>query len=955
MSGCPARRHVGAALVCALLLAPTALAVPSHALGLEGDAGVREASFGESVPYVETVGSLASLDASDLVGGTGTEGEGAGGGGIDGLETVGTATQSVSTLAELKAALDDRNVAEIVLTDDIQSVRDVLTCERTLTLQLNNHILSFDDAGSLTVSSGDVCVRNGSVFSWSKRDDGQPLKVTGTARVTLAGNLMVHAYYVGCVGVSGTGRLTVEDADLTGGSERHAVIDARDQARVEVAWLELSPRDGATCIGVRDGAVANVRGAKVFSDAEPAGVAAYVPYGYRLNRSSVAGIYYVQGDLAGPLASVSVSPSSYSYDGTRHEPSVTVTFDGVDVTDDCTVSYENNREVGTAKVTVKPMWSSDALCGSATATFTITGEDATKDPSSGTSGGDDGSSGSGSSSGESSGAGTSGAVTSAGETTGTRRVQASTLAALKAALADRTVAEIVLTDDIQSVRDVLTCNRSLTLNLNSHILSFDDAGSLTVRAGDVCVRNGSVFSWTKRDDGQSLKVAGGTLTLAGGLMVHAYYVGCVGVSGTGRLIVEDADLTGGSERHAVIDARDQARVEAIWLELSPRDGATCIRCQGNAKATVKGAQVFSDAEPAGIKAYIPSGYRLNKSSVANLYFVQGDLGGTLASVSVNPSSYCYDGTRHEPTVRVTFDGVDVTDDCTVSYENNREVGTAKVTVKPKSSSDALCGSATATFTMTGASESEGKKSLGGATVRLSPDSFTYDGSAKEPILWVTVGGSYVPDREYSVSYSNNRDAGTATVTISANSSGNYTGSVSRSFTINRKEVTVYADSHMKAAGKPDPTLTATVIGTVGSDQVSYTVSRQQGETAGSYTITPSGSSEQGNYRVTYKTGTLTIYGTAESSVPTPTTTPQTPQDTRATSIATPNTAGTGSVAGTPTPIAATGSAAVQQVAPVQAVRSQATPMTADASPFWSLPLIAGSALALIGGARRRRR
>jgi hypothetical protein len=40
--------------------------------------------------------------------------------------------------------------------------------------------------------------------------------------------------------------------------------------------------------------------------------------------------------------------------------------------------------------------------------------------------------------------------------------------------------------------------------------------------------------------------------------------------------------------------------------------------------------------------------------------------------------------------------------------------------------------------------------------------------------------------------------------------------------------------------------------------VSYTVDREEGETVGTYTITPSGDASQGNYSVTYNTGTFTI-------------------------------------------------------------------------------------------------
>ena len=79
--------------------------------------------------------------------------------------------------------------------------------------------------------------------------------------------------------------------------------------------------------------------------------------------------------------------------------------------------------------------------------------------------------------------------------------------------------------------------------------------------------------------------------------------------------------------------------------------------------------------------------------------------------------------------------------------------------------------------------------------------------------------------------------------------------------IARANVTVTAKNYEKAAGTADPTFEATVTGVVGTDNINYTITRPDGETAGSYTLTPSGDSVQGNYNVNYEPGTLTIYDT----------------------------------------------------------------------------------------------
>ena len=99
-----------------------------------------------------------------------------------------------------------------------------------------------------------------------------------------------------------------------------------------------------------------------------------------------------------------------------------------------------------------------------------------------------------------------------------------------------------------------------------------------------------------------------------------------------------------------------------------------------------------------------------------------------------------------------------------------------------------------------------------------------------------------------------------TVKVRVSSEGKYTGTltVEEKLTITRRPVTVTANSYQKTFGEADPAFTAKVEGTLGNDKVDYTLSRKTGEDVGTYTITPTGDEKQGNYKVTYKQGTLTI-------------------------------------------------------------------------------------------------
>ena len=88
----------------------------------------------------------------------------------------------------------------------------------------------------------------------------------------------------------------------------------------------------------------------------------------------------------------------------------------------------------------------------------------------------------------------------------------------------------------------------------------------------------------------------------------------------------------------------------------------------------------------------------------------------------------------------------------------------------------------------------------------------------------------------------------------------YTGELTgtEELTITPKPVTVTANSYNKTYGASDPEFTVTVVGTLGTDKVTYNLSREAGEDVGTYPITASGDAIQGNYNVTYHPGTLTI-------------------------------------------------------------------------------------------------
>lgn len=144
-----------------------------------------------------------------------------------------------------------------------------------------------------------------------------------------------------------------------------------------------------------------------------------------------------------------------------------------------------------------------------------------------------------------------------------------------------------------------------------------------------------------------------------------------------------------------------------------------------------------------------------------------------ASVTLSTSTYAYDGKAKKPGVTVKLNGKTLKNgtDYTVSYSNNTKVGTAKVTITGKGN---YTGSVSKTYSI--------KNNFKKATVSgISTKAFT----GKNITQSITVkynGKTLKKGTDYTVSYSNNKKIGTATVKIAGK--GSYTGTITKTFKIN---------------------------------------------------------------------------------------------------------------------------------------------------------------------------
>lgn len=127
------------------------------------------------------------------------------------------------------------------------------------------------------------------------------------------------------------------------------------------------------------------------------------------------------------------------------------------------------------------------------------------------------------------------------------------------------------------------------------------------------------------------------------------------------------------------------------------------------------------------------------------------------------ASQVYTGNKIEPKVKIT--GLKEGKDYTVSYKNNKNVGTATVTITGKGN---YTGKTTTTFTITA-------KKLK-ATIKIKDQ--IYKGKKITPQVKIS---GLTKDKDYKVTYKNNNKIGKATVTVKGK--GNYKGTLTATFKI----------------------------------------------------------------------------------------------------------------------------------------------------------------------------
>lgn len=141
---------------------------------------------------------------------------------------------------------------------------------------------------------------------------------------------------------------------------------------------------------------------------------------------------------------------------------------------------------------------------------------------------------------------------------------------------------------------------------------------------------------------------------------------------------------------------------------------------------------------------------------------------------------------------------------------------------------------------------------------------TYSGSAKTPTPTVTLNGSTVPSSGYDVSYSDNTNAGTATIIITGK--GEYTGTATGIFTIAKANRTLsFTDSYMVLNTSSIGTNTATPSAGSGDGAITYSIADTTYATINSSTGAVTAKTSDGSVIVTATIAEGTNYLSASAS------------------------------------------------------------------------------------------
>ena len=377
-------------------------------------------------------------------------------------------------------------------------------------------------------------------------------------------------------------------------------------------------------------------------------------------------------------------------------------------------------------------------------------------------------------------------------------------------------------------------------------------------SSDITINSISAVTYNGSAQTPTVTVKDGTTTLTSGTHYTVDYsnntnagTATVTITGMGNYTgTKNANFTINPKNASNLTISDIAAVTYNGLAQTPtvtvKDGTTTLT--SGTHYTVS----YSNNINAGTATVIVTGMG-NYTGTKNANFTINPKNAS--SLTINSiAAQTYSGSAKTPTVTVKDGNTTLTSGThyTVAYSNNINAGTATVTITGTGN---YTGTKNANFTI----NAKGASNLAISDIAA----VTYNGSEQTPTVTVKDGSTTLTNgTHYTVSYSNNINAGTATVTITGQ--GNYTGTKSANFTINKAPLTITANSYNINQGDVLPSFAVSYSGFKNSEtssvlttQPTISCSATSGSAPGIYDITVRGAAAH-NYSFNYVNGTLTI-------------------------------------------------------------------------------------------------
>lgn len=359
------------------------------------------------------------------------------------------------------------------------------------------------------------------------------------------------------------------------------------------------------------------------------------------------------------------------------------------------------------------------------------------------------------------------------------------------------------------------------------------------------------FSYNGSEKEPSVTVKSGNKTLTSGTDFTVSYSNNINVGTASAVITGKGNYSGSITKEFIITPADFSKLTAsLAAGTFSYDGTEKkpeVTVKSGSKQLTSGTDFtvsYTDNINVGTaKAVITGKGNYSGTITKSFKITQADLSKFTASLSAD--SFIYDGAEKKPVVTVKSDNAQLTADTdfTVSYSSNINAGTATVTITGKGN---YSGSIKKQFTITPADFS-------GFSAELSADTVTYTGSAQKPGATVKSGDKVlVSGTDFTVSYSNNTNAGTAKATIKGK--GNYSGTITKEFTITPADISqltasLSADIFRYNGTEQKPSVTVKSRDKMLVPDTDFTVSYSDNIDVGTATVNITG---QGNY-----TGSMT--------------------------------------------------------------------------------------------------